>query len=82
MSMLLNIKFPKFYYILELNTQLWEENMMLNYKLYTKPLKDNSNKKLFLLFFMKEDLVLLFKLLKKWIFLTYLTPYSEKEITS
>jgi len=39
----LNIKYQKFYYTLELNTPSWEENMMLNYKLSIKPLKENLN---------------------------------------
>lgn len=63
----LNIPYLKSYYILPLNTLLWVENMMLNYKLSTKLSKDNSNKKLSLLFYMKKDPVPLFKLSKKWI---------------
>jgi hypothetical protein len=64
----LNMLFLKSYYILPLNILFWEENMMPNYKLSTKLLKDNSNKRLSLLFYMKEDPVLSFKLSKKWIF--------------
>jgi len=51
---------------------------MLNYKLSTKLLKDHSNKKLSLLFYMKKDQELLFKLLKKWMFWIFQTHYSKK----
>jgi len=79
MLMELNIPYLKSYYILPLNTLLWVENMMLNYKLSTKLSKDNSNKKLSLLFYMKKDPVPLFKLSKKWISWISLTLYSKKE---
>jgi len=78
MSMEQNIKLLKFYYTPLLNTLLWEENMMLNYKLSIKPLKDLLNKKLFSLYFMKKDQVLSFKLSKKWIFWISLILYSKK----
>jgi hypothetical protein len=73
-----NIKLLRSYYTPLLNTLSWEENMMLNYKLSIKPLKDLSNKKLSSLFFMKKDQVLSFKLSKKWIFWISLILYLKK----
>lgn len=67
MLMELNMKFLKSYYILLVNIQLWEELLMLNYKLFTKLLKVSLNKKLYSLSYMKKDPVLSYKLSKKWI---------------
>jgi len=54
----------------------------LNSKSFIEPLKENSNKKLFYLSFMKENPELSFKVLKKWISLIYPIPFSERDTIS